>query len=156
MNHFSFSSLSRNPMIILLLRTMTFSKEAYQTFKINNERVSLSCLKEEIAWREDVCEASVYPFQEGQQRALSETEQCIRFRVTSGPIQQASRAASLEGSWGRHLSSLPSNAGIKSFGGDRAHFKPPDLLASNQREEALVNAPSNDRKTWFRCSRSRS
>lgn len=32
-------------MIILLLQTMTFSKEAYQTLKINNERVSFSCLK---------------------------------------------------------------------------------------------------------------
>lgn len=40
MNHFSLASLFRNPMIIVLHQTMTFSKEAYQTLKINNEKVS--------------------------------------------------------------------------------------------------------------------
>lgn len=56
MNHFSFASLSRNPMIILLLQTMTFSKKAYQTLQINNERVSFSGLKKKIAERENVCD----------------------------------------------------------------------------------------------------
>lgn len=67
---------------------MTFSKEAYQTFKINNERVSFSCLKEKIAWRENVCE-SLNMFIPGRAAAPRETEQHLYFCVTGGPIQRA-------------------------------------------------------------------
>lgn len=65
MNHFSFTSLSKNPMIILPLQTMTFSEEAYQMFKINNERVSFPCLEENIALRKNVCESVNMFIQEG-------------------------------------------------------------------------------------------
>lgn len=53
---------------------MTFWKEAYQMCKINNERVSFSCLKENIVQRENVCESINMFIQDEQPHAPSEME----------------------------------------------------------------------------------
>lgn len=108
MNHFSLASFSRNPMIILLLQTMTFSKEAYQTLEINNKRVSFSCLKgkKKPAERENVCEST-------KMFILGWAAVCFRYKeqhvcrcVTGGLLPQDSWAVSLERPCGGNTQAL--------------------------------------------------
>lgn len=121
MNHFSLASFSRNPMIILLLQTMTFSKEAYQTLEINNEKVSFSCLKgkKKPAERENVCEST-------KMFILGWAAVCFRYKEQHVSLcDRGPPSTGLLGSvfgetlWGKHPSPSPSNTGNKCSANDR-------------------------------------
>lgn len=156
MNHFSIASLSRNPMIILPLQTMTFWKEAYQTCKINNERVSFSCLKENTAQRENVCESINMFLQDEQPHAPSEMQQRM-FMCEQPPHSTGLRASSLGGPWGRHLSPSPSKSGNECFAGDRQSTVYTVTCEQPKKRKLWLYAFfQQSRKTRFWLTRSRS
>lgn len=124
MNPFSFASFSRNPVIILLLQAMTFSKEAYQTLKINNERVSFSCpkgkKKKNPAERENVCESTKMFILGWAAVCFKCKEQHVCCCVSGGLLPQDSWGSVFgETLCGKHPSPSPSNTGNKCSANDR-------------------------------------
>lgn len=108
MNHFSLASLSRNPMIIFLKQTMTFSKEAYQILKINNEKVSFRLPQGRYCTKgKNVCFVLICSPSEVQQLVSSETATSVVMWDQGSYTTLAPGTVFLETSWGRHLSPSP-------------------------------------------------
>lgn len=77
--------------------------------------------------------------------------------VSSYPIQQDSRASSLERPWERHLSPSPSNGGNKYFAGDRQSTVYTVTCEQLKKRKLWLYAFfQQSRKTQFSFTRSRS